>query len=116
MFKIFTVLGASLALASCNSNQGYDGYIFGHKQYEKTSVIVNVVTYKSDLEFKQAAKKYVHDSDYTKVAAFTLSSNDSDICTIHMMDPSVKYQPEFIGHEFAHCLYGQWHTDNNSRS
>lgn len=115
MIKKFITCASLFLLSACNSNQGYDGYIFGKKQYEKNAVLVVVATYKTDAEFKAAAKKYIK-TDYDKVAAFSLVNPNTDVCTIHMMDPSVKYQPEFIGHEFAHCLYGQWHTNNQSRS
>lgn len=113
--KKLLVLPLLLLLTSCENRVGSDGYKFGEKQYEQTPVTVNIVTYSSAQELSNAARKWgVNNPD---VVAFTLlNSNNRSKCTIHIIDPAVKYQPEFVGHEFLHCVYGQWHTDNDSRS
>jgi hypothetical protein len=113
--KKLLALPLLLLLASCNNtNTGTDGYVFGQKQYEQSSVNVNVVVYKNEQEIYKAAK--VRGADYPNIIAFTvLQGNNPSTCTIHMLDPAIKYKPEFIGHEFLHCVYGQWHTNNESR-
>ena len=113
MKKIAAVL--MLLLASCNKgpNMGADGYQFGTKQYERQSVQVNVVVYKTSADFKRVLKLR-NLSENT--VAFTTVAPPFDSCTINMIDPSVKYEPEYVGHEFLHCVYGQWHTNNDSRS
>ena len=105
-----------LLLASCNQpTVGADQYQFGKKQYENKQVTVSVITYNSKTELLRESRKYgVNNPEL--VAFSLLNSNKQDVCTIHMMDPSVSYQPEFVGHEFLHCVYGQWHTNNDSRS
>lgn len=114
MKKIIALL--SLLVASCNQpNMGADKYQFGTKQYENNAVAVTVVTYKSSAALNNAARKYGV-QDESLVAFSLIDKTKHDVCIIHMIDPSVKYQPEFVGHEFLHCVYGQWHTDNNSRS
>jgi hypothetical protein len=118
MLKKIAGLGLFLTviLASCtpSSNTGADGYQFGEAQFEKTSIQVNVVTYQTKAQFDDAAKKYGVASE--ELAAFSVLRPPFDQCTIHMIDPRTKYQPEFTGHELLHCVYGQWHTNNNSRS
>ncbi len=118
MLKKITGLGlfltAILGACSPTKNTGSDGYQFGKAQYEKTSVQVNVVTYKTKAEFDDAAKKYGVISK--ELAAFSILRSPYDQCTIHMIDPRTKYEPEFTGHEFLHCVYGQWHTNNDTRS
>lgn len=107
---VFTVIG-------CNQSKhpGADGYTFGTKQFERDQVNVVVHTYKSREEFVASAKaRGIKNAD--QVAAYSVLRPPFDTCTIHMIDPAVSYDPEFIGHELAHCLYGQWHTDNDSRS
>ena len=115
MFKRICLLGLIL-LSSCDNsgqqNTGTDGYEFGTKQYERNTVLVNVVTYHSQTEFNKALRENKLDSN---VVAFTILKPPFDACTIHMIDPAIKYQPEFIGHEFVHCMYGQWHSNNSSR-
>lgn len=113
--KKLLVLPLLFLLASCENKVGNDGYKFGQKQYEQTPVSVNVITYKTESELQSAAK--ARGANYDGIVAFTvLRAGDPSTCTIHMIDPAVKYQPEFVGHEFLHCVYGQWHTNNDSRS
>lgn len=112
--KKLLVLPLLFLLASCENKVRNDGYKFGQKQYEQTPVTISVVTYKTEEDLVKAAT--VLGANYPNIAAFSvLTPNDHSKCTIHMIDPAVKYQPEFVGHEFLHCVYGQWHTDNDSR-
>lgn len=116
MLKRLLPLAFIFALASCDAgpNTGADGYKFGEPQYAKQQVQVNVVTYNTQADLLRAAKQLGVDSP--DVVAFSVLRPPFDTCTVHMISPSVRYQPEFVGHEFLHCVYGQWHTDNNSRS
>ena len=114
MKKIFVVF--ALLLASCDSapRTGPDGYQFGYKQYEQNPVTVTVVTYKTQQDLYKVAKS--KGADYPEIAAFSILYPNKEVCTIHMIDPSVSYEPEYVGHEFLHCVYGQWHRNNDSRS
>ena len=114
--KIFTTILLAFALTSCDPGPktGADGYKFGTPQYEKQEVTVKVVTYNSQRELVAAAKQFGVDN--ADVMAFSVLRPPFDVCTIHMVSPKADYQPEYIGHEFAHCVYGQWHTNNDSRS
>ncbi len=96
------------------SNVGKDGYSFGEKQFTKKEFKVVITEYPSRQDFIKAAKaKGIKNPD--EVAAFSiLSSPKFDTCKIHIVDPTVVYEPEFLGHELAHCIYGQWHTNNDS--
>lgn len=115
MLKLPLLFLPLLLLFSCNQpNVGKDDYQFGEKQYENDSVTVDVVTYQKRSNLLREAKK--HGVVDPKLVAFTLlNGKDQTKCTVHIMDPTVSYTPEFVGHEFLHCLYGQWHTDNKSR-
>lgn len=116
MIKKITAI-AFLLLASCSDQQkqGSDGYKFGQRQYEQSKVTVQVVTYKSKAELQKEADR--RKIGVANIAAFSvLYVNDQTVCTIHMVDPSVSYEPEYVGHEFLHCVYGQWHSNNNSFS
>ena len=113
--KKLLVLPLLFLLASCENKIGNDGYKFGEKQYEQTPVSVSIVTYKTEKDLQAAAR--ARGANNEGIVAFSvLRANDPSTCTIHMIDPAVKYQPEFVGHEFLHCVYGQWHTNNDSRS
>ena len=112
LLPIFLILG----LTSCDTGprEGSDGYKFGQPQYERSQVQINVVTYKNRNYLLAAAK--ARGVDNTDVVAFSVLRPPFDTCTIHMIDPRVSYEPEFVGHEYLHCVYGQWHTNNDSKS
>jgi len=121
MKKIFLALVFVLLACKPTANKGADGYTFLQKQYSKSQVMINIVTYKTQRELDAAIQTYLNKSHNSsdknviaaKIAAFSLLSPPNyNVCTIHMIDPTVSYQPEYIGHEFLHCVYGQWHKDN----
>ena len=116
MIKKFIPLAAfAFLLGSCEpvAKTGADGYTFGEPQFNNQQVQVTIVTYKNKAELDAAARE--KGVNIPELAAFSVLHPPYNICTIHMIDPKVSYEPEFIGHEFAHCVYGQWHTNNESR-
>lgn len=114
MFKRVSLIFL-LFLASCGPTPqtGKDGYTFDEKQYEKTTVQVNIVTYKSQKDLQKALGNR-GGVDASNVMAFSVLKYPFDTCTVHMVDPSISYMPEFVGHEFLHCTYGQWHKNNST--
>lgn len=72
---------------------------------------VDVVLLKSQKEMEAALLSAGGKVDSKReVAAFAIYSVKEPKCTIYMLDARIRYEPEFIGHEFAHCVYGQWHV------
>ena len=99
-----------LLLVSCDSShKGADGFAFLHKETNYETITVHIRTYSTDKEMNDAAKARGVTSEVN--AWGTLKGNE---CTIHVRDPSVVYQPEFIGHEIAHCVWGRWHDSNRT--
>ena len=95
---------------------GADGYSFYSKNVERKEVRVKIVTYKTYDALEKALKSHLgNDPKYSaikasRVEAFSiLELPEYDVCTIHMIDPDVSYEPEYVGHEMMHCIYGQWH-------
>lgn len=114
---LFGVVAACFLLVSCNKPQpAGDGYVFGKPQYEVNEVTIKIVKYDSYQDVRVALKNMEPTTDVSEVMAFSEIKKPYNQCIIHMVDPKVDYQPAFIGHEFTHCLYGQWHTNNESRS
>ena len=112
---IFGIVFLSLNSCEQQPRQGADGYTFGEKQYEKNSVQISVVVLKSDDEMVAQLKRRGVSDPESVVAFSVLYAPNFDKCTIYMIDPAIRYEPEYVGHEFLHCYYGQWHTDNDSR-
>lgn len=95
---------------------GADGYRFSTKSIERKEVRIKIVTYKTYDALEKALKSHLgNDPKYSaikasRVEAFSiLELPEYDVCTIHMIDPEVSYEPEYVGHEMLHCIYGQWH-------
>lgn len=115
--KLFILACFLIFLTGCDSapKTGPDGYKFGEKQYTQTELKINVVLYPDRKAFeKEVTRRKIKAEN---VAAFSiLYVGDPTRCTIHMVDSAAEYAPEFVGHEFLHCVHGQWHTNNDKRS
>lgn len=115
MKKILSVI-LFLFLVACEpqNNVGADGYRFYEKEFEQSVVEVKVIPYQSRETFLIAARgRGITDMN---IAAFAeIRPPKYTQCTVHIMDPLVSYEPEWYGHEFTHCFYGQWHKNNESR-
>lgn len=126
MFKRALILiGATLlALSACNnverdsifrSKVGDDNYTFEMKQFTAKKMVITTVEYKNEKEFAEAyetkTKQSYKRENNRVIAAWTeyVYKNDVNTCTIHIMDPFYSYEPDFMGHELAHCMYGQFH-------
>lgn len=111
------IVAVCLLLVGCSNSQGSDGYTF--EQDSRLLVPereVVAVLYPS----KEAVRKgYNQRLNVRKLGPnedmFGFSVINDKLCTIHMLDPKVEYRPEQIGHEYAHCLYGEWHRTQNHR-
>jgi hypothetical protein len=116
MYKKLIVVGFMLVslLASCGkspSSVGGDGYYFEKETLTRTDLALHVVLVKDQAEMTQLLKEHGRQPVAgNEVAAFSTYSPVEPRCTIYMIDPKLSYQPEFIGHELVHCVYGNWHT------
>lgn len=99
------------------SVKGVDGYAFHSKEYTNETVLVTIKIFKNRKEFNDAAQKLGIKIDYGKeyLMAFSLTEKDPRFCTIYMVDQEVEYAPQYVGHEFLHCVHGQWHISNDSK-
>lgn len=109
------LIALALVLASCSQSAGKDGYTFNKEQFTHKNFEIEIVTYKNLSELRHTARtKYNVTNE--KLAAFSIVYPISNKCVVHIIDPKIKYEPEFIGHELTHCIYGQWHSGNDLSS
>lgn len=95
-----------------NARDGLDDYHFDQKEYNKSSIQVNVVTFTSMTALQAAAKRFgLHLAE--RARAFTVTHGlEGKECTMYIMDPLTAYQPEQYGHELSHCFWGpKFHID-----
>lgn len=106
----------SFAIVGCdgnsNSKRGADDYYFEDKEYEQDSFTVRMQLFDTRREFEAAARDK-NISNASALGAFATLANDGSSCTIYTIDPTVSYEPEFLGHELAHCAWGRWHEQQN---
>lgn len=105
------IIGAALLLAGCGQSEAADGYVFAGKQYDRAAVLVKKREHRSFADLRAALPPRMSrewkDRHVVGGAWGELHADGS--CTIHFVDPELSYQPEWIGHETAHCFYGDWH-------
>ena len=107
---IFLLLvGCSDIMIEDDKQYARDGYVFDRKEYEHTDVSIKFVLLKNEIERKNAFELFGKYSD--RIAGYTVQSEDTNECTIYIKDTDWIYQPEIIGHEVAHCIWGKWHTN-----
>jgi hypothetical protein len=90
-------------------NTGADNYYFEQATFVSTDLKVKVVLVQSEQEMielaKQRGAKVIAGRELVAFAAIAPGT-----CTLYMLDPQfTTYQPEWIGHEFTHCVFGEWH-------
>ena len=103
--------------ATTSAHKAADEYSFEKGSFTHTDITLKVVLVPNQLEMTTLLKErslksnmvYNNISVGKQVFAFSAFSPSNNTCTIYMIDPKVDYQPERIGHELVHCIYGDWH-------
>ena len=101
------ILAAALLLGGCGQSEAADGYAFGAATFDRAEPNIRIVTHRSLAELRAAAPGGIYDTGTAKLMAWSVIRPDG--CEMHVVDPAVSYQPEWIGHELAHCAWGEWH-------
>lgn len=121
--KIAKILAVAMLLGGCATQRppiAADGYRFDGKEWEEHEITVRVVIAKNDRQMLKLAREVgglresrsvVSARTYRTHAFAALNPNDHSHCTIYVLDPGYNYEPEYIGHEFSHCVWGRWHHD-----
>lgn len=102
---------AALALTACGQSAP-DGYTFEGAQWSRTSGDITFVLYPDRRSVAAAAPAVAH-RDGEELMAWSIASPSR--CTVHVVDPRRDWQPEWLGHEVAHCMFGEWHPKQNQR-
>lgn len=88
-----------------NVNRSADGFQFKRKQFTLLSADIKMVYYQHASDLNAAYK--ARNGTVPHVLAF--SQYKDGFCEIHVLDPSVSYEPQLIGHELMHCFHGNFH-------
>ncbi len=99
-----TLIFTCLSLTACNT-EATDGYDFKPPQ-TRIERDIKVVLHPNIASVAKAKPGPPISADRD---LFGFAVIDSKTCTIHAVDPAKSYKPEQLGHELAHCIYGDWH-------
>lgn len=104
------LLAGLMALAGC-SGAASDGYRYEGSEFERSGVTVTIVTHADLADLRRAAAaRHIDPGPGRKIMAFSTVALDRPTCTMHIVDPSRSYGPQWIGHELVHCIRGRWHA------
>ena len=122
--QILTALSSALIIllfvTSCDSGKkASDEYYFEDKEYTLIEQDYIFVVIDNNTEWNDLVKQYVGpEYQGDGIGAFSrlrLNREDPNLagseCIVYIKDPSWVYEPEYIGHEIVHCLYGKWHPN-----
>lgn len=102
---------SSLAFSTCAMAEmpGRDGYYFEQTGAANLTPQITFVVHPNvkALRLAMPASAQAVEGRMIKVRAW--SELKDGRCVVHIIDPSVLYIPEMIGHEVAHCIYGKFH-------
>jgi hypothetical protein len=101
---------AVLLLSSCEpgGSSGKDGYTFGEPEFTRTEMRLTVVVHPDVEALRRALPGNVRLDGGRELMAFGILRQGA--CEVHVVDPGRAYQPEWMGHELAHCVWGRWHA------
>lgn len=109
MRHLSAILAAAILLTACDQRSD-DGYAFEREDFKRAHIAVTIVTHPSLTDLQRAGGKAGADAGGDReLAAFSTLSMTGPACTIHIVDPHVRYEPEMLGHEMTHCIYGRFH-------
>ena len=119
-FKVLSSALICVGLVSCSKNAS-DDYHFEQKEYTLLEQKFEFVVVDNITEWNSLVEQYVG-ADGGDIGAFSrlrLNREDPNLagseCIVYIKDPEWVYEPEFIGHEIVHCLYGKWHPSQRGK-
>jgi hypothetical protein len=89
-----------------------DGYRFEATEFVQEQIKLRVVSVRSQEELDALGRE----NGITfrgRLRLRGLSRPAPGACTIYIVDQRITYAPEFLGHELAHCLYGEFHPERS---
>lgn len=109
MFIAFMAVFALIILLGGCEQKGGDGYYFESETKRDTHIVVDVVLVSNPDAMIFLAESFGANVGVDReIMAFARIRPGA--CTLYMIDPAVStYGPEWIGHEFTHCVLGEWH-------
>lgn len=107
-YVIILLLIATTVQAQRLGGYGKDDFRFLQKEIENLTPGIEFILLKNEAEYNSVRKIHLG-NQWKNVSAFTLWNESKGTCKVYIKDPAWKYEPELIGHEVAHCIWGRFH-------
>ena len=107
-YIILLILITTAAQAQRLGGYAKDDFKFLQKEIENLTPKVEFILLKNEEEYNSVRKEHLG-VKWKNVSAFTLWNQEKGTCKIYIKDPAWSYEPEYIGHEVAHCIWGRFH-------
>ena len=107
-YVIILLLIATTVQAQRLGGYGKDDFRFLQKEIENLTPGIEFILLKNEAEYNSVRKEHLG-NQWKNVSAFTLWNESKGTCKVYIKDPAWKYEPELIGHEVAHCIWGRFH-------
>ena len=100
------VLASLLLLGACGQPQAPDGYEFRGREWTRPETQLVIVEHKTQADLVKAAPKGTEQEGHKLMAWSRITPTR---CEVHVVAPETSYEPEWLGHEVAHCSWGRRH-------
>jgi hypothetical protein len=112
MRRLLTFFAAlSLAVPAVAGAPGVDGYRFEGAEYQRSTVSVQFIGVATQAELEAHGRRYGVSLKKARLKGFAVRLGST--CAIYMVDPKIQYEPEFLGHELTHCIFGDFHPEQS---
>lgn len=109
--KLLMLAPLVIATAATAQSPGRDGYYFTpSSQAPNLTPQITFVVHSSTEDLRRAMPASAQVVEGRRIRVRAWSELKDGKCIVHLIDPMVLYSPELIGHEVAHCVYGQFHS------
>lgn len=91
-----------------------DGYIFNKKTFTRYELQLKIVVVRDAIDLQKAYDRIYPKIPWKKKAllkGFAVLNEGTKTCEIYIVDPQVQYEPQYLGHELVHCMYGFFHKE-----
>jgi hypothetical protein len=96
-----------------------DGYYIESAEVRRTNFSFVFHPMKDKKELVESYNKIYFGNDSptsSTLKGFYVWDGKNNTCHIYIINPITLYEPEYLGHELTHCLFGHFHNDQTEVS
>ncbi len=95
---------------------GVDGYYIERITMSRYEFLLHIHAAKDQDELYKFYQDVFGHGAPVGLKGFSLIHPKGGDCQVYIVDPKVSYEPEYLGHEITHCIYGFFHNSQHRTS